>query len=274
MRPRRDLPLVLLLVLAGPSGLWACNVPVFRWALEKWRPDDYEVVVLHRGPLAGAEAKALTRLQRWGPREAFVANVEVRLVDLAGKVDDEDRALVPENARLPWVAARARSAEGKLVVAWSGPLTLDSSDFLVASPARQEVSRRLLAGETAVWLLLESGDKEKDDAAARRLDEELARLEPVLKMPPQDEPSAVKGVPLKIDFSVLRVSRSNPSEQALAGMLLTSEEDLAGLAEPMAFPVFGRGRVLEGLVGAGINRGTIADACNLLVAACSCELKK
>jgi hypothetical protein len=171
------------------------------------------------------------------------------------------------------VAARARSAEGRIVVTWSGPLTLDSSDFLVASPARQEVSRRLLAGETAVWLLLESGDKKKDDAAARRLDEELARLEPVLKMPPEDEP-AVKRVPRKIDFSVLRVSRSDSSEQALAGMLLTSEEDLAGLAEPMAFAVFGRGRVLEGLVGAGINRENIADTCSMLVAACSCEVKR
>jgi hypothetical protein len=170
--------------------------------------------------------------------------------------------------------ARTQSAERRTVVAWSGPLNLDSVDFLVASPVREEVARRLLAGQTAVWLLLECGDRAKDDQAARRLEEELTRLPPSLKLPPQDEPSAVKGIPLKIDFSVLRVARTDPREQALAGMLLASESDLAELAEPMAFPVFGRGRALEGLVGTGINKGTIADACRMLVAACSCELKR
>jgi hypothetical protein len=39
------------------------------------------------------------------------------------------------------------------------------------------------------------------------------------------------------------------------------------------FPVFGQGRVLYALVGAGINEMTIAETCGFLVGACSCQVK-
>ena len=38
--------LVLVAVVAE-----ACSVPVFRYALERWQADPYEVFVFHRGPL-------------------------------------------------------------------------------------------------------------------------------------------------------------------------------------------------------------------------------
>ncbi len=43
--------------------------------------------------------------------------------------------------------------------------------------------------------------------------------------------------------------------------------------EPMAFPVFGRGRVLYALIGKGINAGTIEQACRDLTGPCTCQVK-
>ena len=56
--------------------------------------------------------------------------------------------------------------------------------------------------------------------------------------------------------------------------MIQSEEDLAELKKPMAFAVFGRGRVLPGLIGAGINADVIEKTCRVLLAACSCDLKE
>ncbi|HUQ72324.1 MAG TPA: hypothetical protein VM165_22550, partial [Planctomycetaceae bacterium] len=48
---RLRLGLAALIVVTGGGLGWACNVPVFRYALEHWRPDPYRLTVLHRGPL-------------------------------------------------------------------------------------------------------------------------------------------------------------------------------------------------------------------------------
>ena len=44
--------LILLLTLVLHASLaQACSVPVFRYALEQWRPDPFPVVVFHKGEL-------------------------------------------------------------------------------------------------------------------------------------------------------------------------------------------------------------------------------
>ena len=57
-------------------------------------------------------------------------------------------------------------------------------------------------------------------------------------------------------------------------MLTHLEDDLGTFAnEPMVFPVFGRGRVLEPLIGAGINKENVLEHSGYLCGACSCEIK-
>ncbi len=76
-----------------------------------------------------------------------------------------------------------------------------------------------------------------------------------------------------MEFSSIEVSRDEASESVLVKMLLGSEPDLAETAAPMAFPVFGRGRVLYALVGAGIKPDMIMKACSFIVGPCACEIK-
>lgn len=85
--------------------------------------------------------------------------------------------------------------------------------------------------------------------------------------------SAAQG-DLKLAFSMVRLSRTDPEEEVFARMLLGSEEDLRDTKEPMAFPIFGRGRALFGLVGKGINSETIEEACSFLIGPCSCVVKE
>jgi hypothetical protein len=105
------------------------------------------------------------------------------------------------------------------------------------------------------------------------LKEELTRLEHSLKLPPHhpDDPPLLSDLPVKVSFSVLRLSRSEPAERPLVTMLLKSESGLTGT---VAFPVFGRGRSLWPLAGAGLIPQSINDAGVFLTGACSCEAKE
>ncbi|GAB4140686.1 MAG: hypothetical protein Tsb009_10130 [Planctomycetaceae bacterium] len=170
---------------------------------------------------------------------------------------------------------------------WSGPLTKAAVTSLVDSPVRREITKRLLKGETAVWVLLESGKKKKDDAAYDTLKTRLAHEQKNLKLPPIDEKDIKEGLikkddaaKLRISFSIVRVSRNDPREAMLVQMLLGSEgsgrdslRDPEYVHQTMAFPVFGRGRIRPGLVGAGIAKDTIHEACQYLVGPCTCQLK-
>ena len=42
----------------------ACNVPVFRYALERWEADPYEMVVFHREPLTAEQQALLAEMEK------------------------------------------------------------------------------------------------------------------------------------------------------------------------------------------------------------------
>ena len=269
-------------VLSCAGLAWACNVPVFRFALERWRPDAYRAVLLHRGELTAADREQIAILEQ--QQENSLANLTLRTIDVsqldaAAGTNNEDAELWAAlgEATLPTLVVQYPAALKIQRPVWAGTPSREASRGLIDSPARQELVRRLADGETAVWLLLESGNREADDAAAKLLEEELARLEQDLKLPelttaPED--ALLASTPLKVAFSLLRVRRDDPAEQTLVAMLLGSEPDLAERTDPMAFPIYGRGRALWGLIGPGITARNIADSAGFLVGPCSCEVKE
>lgn len=266
--------LATLVLLAAAQ---ACNVPVFRFALERWKGDPYQVVVFHRGPLSLAQREEMRPLEDM--QDQFKANVVTWSVDVDSITNAEDRELyegLGDEPSLPCIAVQYPAALRITAPVWSAPLSRDSVARLTDSPARQEIVRRLVAGHTAVWLLIESGDAVKDKAAVEMLAEQLPLLVEKLKLPdltasPEDELQAT--APLKMEFSVLRLSRKVMSEEPLMQMLLRSEPDLAERNDAMVFPIFGRGRALLGLVGTEITANNLFDYAAFLVGACSCEVK-
>jgi len=88
-----------------------------------------------------------------------------------------------------------------------------------------------------------------------------------------EDPRTEVNKELRIAFSVLRVSRADPAEQFFLSLLLGIDPDYRSLDGPVAFPVFGRGRVLLGLGGENLTSTNIEDACQYICGACSCEIK-
>ncbi len=270
--------LVPVVLLAWGGLALACNVPVFRYALERWQPDPYRVTLFHRGALTEAQHALLRPLEVAASGKSS-ANVVLRLVDVENIEDGADRALFDAQApsELPWLAVQYPQGLRVESPVRSGPLSDDAVTSLVDSPLRQELIRRLADGQTAVWLMLECGHAEKDGAVAARLEDELAQLSQRLQLPeltsaPED--ALLSAAPLQVKFTLLRVPRGDAAEQPLVEMLLGSEPDLRDFEEPMVFPVFGRGRALLPLIGDGITADNIHESAAFLVGACSCEVKE
>jgi hypothetical protein len=275
--PKRLLLSIYVLLEASSS---ACSVPVFRYALEHWPADPFQVILFHRGTLSGELVDGLIALEK---KDGLHPNLLVRRVDLDQSPTPELMRLLEQepDAKPPWIIARFPSSSGIRLPVHSGPATAETLQALTNSVARQDIARRLGEGESAVWLLLESGNKAADDAAEKLLQERLDYLSSVMTLPKLDESDIANGlvsVPeedLRLDFSIRRVSRTDPQEKVLVAMLLHSEEGLQELrGEPMVFPIFGRGRALYALVGAGIRSETIEAAAAFLIGKCSCQVKE
>jgi hypothetical protein len=282
---RRGFPWFACWLALTALPLWACSVPVFRYALERWQSDSYEVVVFHKGPLSAEDQSLVDMLSPAGLAGKKSANAELRLVDVGGDLDDETKALwdAEQSKTLPSMTLRYPVP---LPNPWSGPLTRANVELILDSPKRAEVARRILKGETAVWLFLESGNEQADRKALSVLETELPIAQLKLKLPEIDEQDISDGLvsiepdELRIAFSIVRVSRDDLAEKLFVEMLLGSEgEGADGLRDaslanqPMAFPIFGRGRVLYALVGAGIDDENITSACKELIGPCTCQVK-
>jgi len=260
----------------GPFAAPACNVPVFRYALERWNPDSFVAVVFHRGPFTAEQQAVVETLEKLGAGGA--ANLTVAKVDVSQAMSPPFRALwqAQANQELPWMVVRYPAQTGVERPVWTGPLSMESGRALADSPARRELCRRLLKGDTAVWLLLESGDKTQNDALARTLETESRKLEQTLELPKPaaDDPQLNMDLPLRVAFSTLRVARSDPAEGRFVDQLLNWHPGLKNATNTMLFPVFGRGRVLPPAIGEKIRIEVIGAIAKLLTGPCSCQVKE
>ena len=163
---------LLRLAALVTAALWtlaapACNVPVFRYALERWEADPYEVIVFQREPLTAEQQALLERLAKAGRDD--LANLSVSRVNVSAEMPQPLRELwsAQANPTLPWMVVKyPRKTEIELP-AWAGPLSAETVGALLESPVRRDIAQRMLRGDAVVWLLLESGDQRRDDQAAQ-----------------------------------------------------------------------------------------------------------
>ena len=270
----------LIQLALSPDAL-ACDSPRYRFFLEVWPADIYDVYVFHdgRGGEDFADAMDYLRDVEAAPYSNF------RVVE----IDPGD--FLPENFEAYWSVARGRGMPllaasypgrpGGAGIFFSAPMTRENVEKLVDSPARREVAELLSGGSAAVWVFLESGDMEADAAALEALEKQLPELREKYLQGVRGyfDPMFVKdkGIDIDFDFPVVSVSRTDPAEEALVEMLLGSETGLRDAAEPLVFPVFGRGRALYALAGGGIAREWIDEAAAYILQKCDqerCEDKK
>ena len=144
---------------------------------------------------------------------------------------------------------------------------------MVPSPLLEKIANHLVSGYSAVWIQVDSGNKEADDLAFKRLNERLTFFESVAVLPhidPNDPSNRIgPGPELAIRFIAIRVDRTHPISRKLAGPNFESLRD----DEAWIAPVFGRGRVLGAWPASLMNEEGIDEACFYLTGACSCQVK-
>lgn len=239
---------LFLLVLALPG--MATDVPVFRYALERWDPSPHGVeLALAPGPLAAVQ-RELSALP--APMDVTVAAT--------------DAATPRITMRMP---------HGR--VWFDGPLRPGLVAALADSAARRDLVGALVGGASLVWILVDDGSAGVD-AAEARLRTRLAYLSSIMELP-----SPVEGafhserrldlphIPVRIDFRIQRVRRDDPAEAHFLAQLDAVGE--AASAPAHVVPVFGRGRALDRLSLATLDDSSIDDICQFVLGACSCQVK-
>jgi hypothetical protein len=259
----------------------ACDVPVFRYALERWPPDAYEAYVLHRGALSSKDNTIVEDLQKGADGQP--ANLKVETIDLEKRELPKERNIQApkEQSDLPWLVVYPPMSFPESAVIWSGHLKDAPVKALIDSPLRRQISKRLMAGDVAVFVFLECGIKKKDDeafalveAAVKGLPKTVARPNTSPEMPEEQSADNKTDDLIPVSFTLLRLSRDDPQEKIAVEVFLQSEADLKSFTDPIVFPVYGRGRALYAFVGKGINEDNIRGAFAFLTGPCSCQIKE
>jgi hypothetical protein len=244
----------VILSLASPVVL-GCDVPVFRYALDRWPADVFRL----QASAAVLSAEPLAK--------------EFRNLSSSGTLNLETS--VSTNGTKLFFPVHVKNADAP---EWQGQLTPDIYHALTDSPVRREVVKRILNGDSAVWILVESGRPELDEPAAKLLQNRLKFLESATGLPhldPTDPDSQLgPGPELKVQFSLLRVKRTDQKEQEFLS-LLAGPAGLQKFAadQPFFAAVFGRGRVLGAWGQDRLNEEFVVDTARFLLGSCSCEVK-
>lgn len=255
---------------------FACQVPVFRYALERWQADPFLLQLIHLGEVDPGLTKIPNHL-----------NLEFESIDLE-KLSPNDRlAIVGLEKLSEYPAYLLHPPES-----WknSEPLVFPGNksalNGIVTSPLRQRITSDLLEGESTVWVLVEGTDQSANDATYQLLNDTLKQAAQNISIPEgviqADQVGKVgedvdlddvlrSSIPLKISFKIERIKRSDPAEQTFLRIL--TQNRYSPPEEPLVVPIFGRGRTPGPLLGSAITPEAITTACEYLCGACSCQVK-
>lgn len=231
----------------------ACTIPVFRYALDRWEADRFQLIL----PASTSQNTELNDLLRplWANGKANLDITKAKDVGIT-------------SADLRDSKTRERSL-------WSGTLDKAALESVLDSPGRREITRRILAGESVVWVVVDDG-KAESQPEMERIERRLRFLEQVATMPIQDpnDPDSQlgPGPALMLKFTSLRLRADDPAEKVLTAML-AGPQGKVDATRAFAAPVFGRGRVLGAWNLDKLDDAALEDACMFLVGRCSCRMK-
>lgn len=271
------LTIIICTVLLIIQDVWSCSVPVFRYALERWRPDPYKGIYIYRNEISQKDQDLLRQLKEASYNAEAPLNLIIREVDVDSFPKEKLNELLqgPVPGTLPVLAIWYPNQMGKSHPVLKEKLTPSLVKNLVHSPKRREMAESLINGESVVWVFVPSGNTKKDDDAKELISQELDIALKNYSRMPYTILSGSEQKRLSYGFPLLTLSRDDPEERIFIETLMKSESDLYEYtSEPMVFPVFGRGRVLGCLFGKYITKKNIREASAFLAGSCSCEVKE
>ena len=170
------------------------------------------------------------------------------------------------------------------------PLSDENLASLSTSPVREQIVKHILSGESAVWVLLLSGDQEKDQKTREALQEGIALAEQNLKIsegvidPDKIEEAEAKGeidyedvlrskIPLKISFTIVELSQDDQAETEFIKMITSGMPKEAYAGQNVVAPIFGRGRCLGPMRGSSLTPQAVLESCEKMCGECECSVK-
>lgn len=281
----------MALTLLLSAAAVACNVPVFRFALERWQADASELVVFFDSKLVPEDEALVRELEESSVARGGSSNLAVIRQDVRGEMTPENQRLWEslqaagstetsggvKMPTLPLAVARAARGKDKVVNHWRGSLAQLREAGLLSSPVRDELVKRLQNGDAVVWLLIRSKDETLTAKAREVLKQQCEILPGEIELPegiglPGSE--LYSEVPLLLQFSVLEVDPADSKETYLVRQLTGFQSEAAAAGQPLIVPVFGRGRALEVIPGSELSAELIHDLTEFLCGACSCQVKE
>ncbi len=284
------------IALAG----WACETPVYRYAMYRWPPTDYEAFYFHRGPVSETDQTVQAALVE-RDKEGVAPNLSITSVDLERK---DALEVLPDSVRKIWQDLGDKTLPRYVVVTpwgdplFTGPIDQAAARQIIESPLRTEIGQRFHEGYGVVLLLLE-GDQAEDNArmesVARRVmslaasgrlfvdsaedsDQSPAKDDAGSSIPrgdasPTDGSGGVRGA---MRLALLKLNRSNTAETWLLKCLAAMTPDAHDLKppyEPMLFAIYGRGRVMPPGIGKEVTVESLCGLLRFLGDRCSCTIK-
>jgi len=268
--------LAAVLLLARSAD--ACSVPVFRYALERWPADLFEVDVFYRGELTPDQRALVSRLEDQSQINGGAVNWEVIHCNLDEQLDEDLQAVggTLGDVAAPHVVLRRPGGRRGSAVVWSGPLS-DVKPSLWTSPARDELIQRLASGDSVVWLVFRGRDEAASQPLVELLQQQLPGLAAEIPLPsgvgmPGSE--LLTNLPLEVRFSVLEVDGQSADEAIFRKLVARGVLDDSDHDESIVVPVFGRGRAMTALKAESIDEALLAECSGFLCGACSCQVKQ
>ena len=270
----------------------SCQVPVFRYALERWQADKYRLQVIHKKPLVRGPQDLIDQAKSQSEANPSTLNLEIETID-ANALTEAEQWSIPGLEMIETFPSHVLTAPDDLNI--TEPILLanttkSSLGALMQSPARSEIIKRLLNGDSTVYLHILSGDKSKDQAVRKILDEALIEAQKSISLPegvirPDQIAEAQSqgeidfedvlrsSVPLKIAFTVLSLDPNSPEEQEFIKILLKGKSMTQLPESSFIAPIFGRGRCLGLIPASKVSKTIIIDQCQYLCNACACSVK-
>lgn len=266
---------IITLLVSLTAQLLACAVPVFRYALERWESDPFQLVVFSNGPITGAMDQRLRDLEPVLTENAGArANFKVTRVDTSKPIPPLWQELWDAEKDKPAPRAVLCTPEWRKgdAALWSGPLDDTSLNQLTDSPKRREIVAQLLKGTAVVWLVVETNDAKKNTALATLLKAQSERLMNDILIPEgigKDGTDVRSPLPVEVSFSTITLKQDDPAEAMLMRLLTNGEP----IKEPTLYPMFGRARVLAAMPASTVNVGLLEETGRFICGACSCQVK-
>ncbi len=281
VRIKFGLLLAALLCTAQPQ-LVACDTPVYRYAMYRWAPNPYRLVILENQPMDVAQHPLLQAIDRLATDREAPANLDYQIANLQR---DSELTGLPDALRQAWLAQPQPATENPMAVVsprgdvlYQGLLDAGELSALADSAARDRIAEHLGQGVAGVFVLVTCGHVESDEAARDVL---LTTIEEAhqgqFSLGAAIDPQTAFRSPLPkqdYQFASVEVARDDPSEQWLVRSLLLAEEDLASTSDPLVFLVFGRGRAVFSCLGRGIHRDILIRDMQFVTGACACTVKE